>query len=80
MPKAAKTSPRPVYWGGRVESCDICGQPLASAKRIIDGRTNSGPWALMDVSCHKDHGLGLGTGSGQAYEKQADGRWLKVEG
>jgi hypothetical protein len=76
MPTA--TGKRPVYWMGSTASCDICKMPLG--KRIIDGKTNSGLWALMDPACHRNHGRGLGVGFGQAYEKQDDGRYLKVEG
>jgi hypothetical protein len=35
----------------------------------------------MTLKSWRLHGFGkLGTGYGQKYEKQADGRWLKVEG
>jgi hypothetical protein len=47
---------------------------------FIDGRTNLGPWATMTPASWRQYGTGLGTGYGQRYQKQADGRWLKVEG
>lgn len=79
MLKTTKYEPRRVYWQGtQVADCDLCNQPIT--KRMIDGKTTSGPWGLMCVPCHKTHGTGLGTGRGQAYEHQTDGRWLKVEG
>jgi hypothetical protein len=48
---------------------------------MYDGRTNVGPWANMAEQSWRIYGIGkLGTGYGQKYKKQADGRWLKVEG
>jgi len=37
-----------------------------------------GPWANMCCDCHARCGEGVGTGKGQLYEKQTDGRWLKI--
>jgi hypothetical protein len=51
------------------------------ANVIIDGKTKHGPWALMTPLSWDLHGIGqLGTGLGQRFEKQLDGKWLKVEG
>jgi hypothetical protein len=72
------TTKSAVYWSGEVARCDVCLQP--HGKRFIDGRTTSGSWALMDPRCHEAYGVGLGVGRGQAYEKQTDGRYLKIEG
>jgi len=48
---------------------------------MIDGRTKMGPWANMTPESWKTHGIGLlGTGYGQMYKKQDDGRWLKIQG
>ena len=48
---------------------------------IIDGATKLGPWALMTPKSWKIHGHGkLGTGLGQRYKKQKNGKWLKVQG
>jgi hypothetical protein len=69
---------RKVYWMGPVPlECQISGRVLG--KRFVDGSTSRG-WAIMHPMAHADHGRGLGTGRGQLYEKQADGRWLKIEG
>jgi hypothetical protein len=35
---------------------------------------------MMDPTCHRLHGVGLGVGMGQRYVRQADGRWLKTGG
>jgi len=60
------------------ENCDLCGKP--KPEPFVDGKTKDGPWAYMCLNCHKDSGIGFGTGHGQKYEKQADGSFKKVEG
>lgn len=76
------------------ESCDICSCPITHV--FIDGRTTLGGWANMCITCYcvtarcnragPSHGRAmlvgfpLGCGSGQRYEKQDDGRWVKTEG
>lgn len=70
---------QPRYWCGPApEECDICHTSLTTT--FIDGATTYGPWGCMCVSCHAMDGRGLGTGHGQKYERQPDGRWLKVAG
>jgi hypothetical protein len=50
-------------------------------EQFVDGKTNMGPWAIMTPSSWRLNGVGqLGLGRGQRYERQADDRWLKVEG
>lgn len=67
------------YWLGHVGQADDFNSAIGD--EIIDGKTRQGPWALMTPSSWRLHGIGkLGTGYGQRYQKQADGRWLKVEG
>lgn len=61
---------------GTVEACDICTRPITAV--FIDGKTAMGPWANMCVICHAGNGGKLGTGRGQRYEKQPDGRWAKM--
>lgn len=66
------------YCGSAPTSCDICSHPITET--FVDGKTNMGPWGNMCPSCHGSHGCGLGTGRGQKYQRQPDGRWLKVGG
>ena len=73
-----------VYWVGDVDDCDGCQRPLKDQHSISDIRSNRGSWGLFCDQCvpfwsanpYDHYGLGLG----QRYVKQADGRWLKVEG
>lgn len=66
------------YWMGDVPSkCQISGRPLVD--RFVDGATLRG-WAILHPITHTEYGRGLGMGRGQLYEKQADGRWLKIDG
>ena len=67
-----------VYWCGKVGDQDDFDEPITDV--FIDGRTTSGPWAIMSPASFKAFGMGLGTGRGQVYKLQADGRWLKIEG
>ncbi|MHA2384155.1 MAG: hypothetical protein ACXACT_16400 [Candidatus Thorarchaeota archaeon] len=79
--KRRMESPKPkrkVYWLGNIDTCNIC--PTKITTTFIDGKTTMGPWAILCPQCHKDVGYGLGTGLGQRYVLQEDGRWLKVEG
>ena len=72
-------APRQRFWMGEVPGFDDFGNPIE--KEFVDGKTRFGPWAFMTPAAFSSNGLGrLGTGFGQRYEKQANGRWLKVEG
>ena len=67
------------YWCGEIGPEDDFGAPIVD--EFIDGKIANGQWANMAPSSWRMYGLGkLGTGWGQRYEKQEDGRWLKVEG
>jgi hypothetical protein len=68
-----------VYWLSPLADVDDFGRPYRGV--MIDGATKQGPWANMSEASWLVNGLGrLGVGYGQKYKKQADGRWLKVEG
>jgi hypothetical protein len=67
------------YWHGDLGITDDFGMIYGTI--MIDGKTRQGPWANMTEKSWKKHGIGrLGTGYGQKYQKQSDGRWLKIEG
>jgi hypothetical protein len=74
-----RPSPAPIYWHGESpDRCIVCRQPFRNS--FIDGATRAGRWGLLDLACHRVHGLGLGVGKGQLFRRQPDGRWLKTEG
>ncbi len=64
----------PVYWLSPLGSVDDFGHPYVD--EMIDGKTQFGPWANMTPENWEIFGAGLG----QRYQRQPDGRWLKVEG
>ena len=66
------------YWLSDVPSRDDFGEPIREV--FIDGATIHGPWGIMTPQSHDIYGRGLGEGLGQKYLKQANGKWLKVEG
>ncbi len=67
------------YWMGPAPTkCDVSGADITD--RFIDGKILGGPWANMCPAVHQMAGCGLGTGRGQEYTKQSDGRWLKTGG
>jgi hypothetical protein len=67
------------YWSSPLPDKDDFGDLYKD--EMIDGKTRGGPWGNMTPESWKKHGVGkLGTGYGQRYKKQPDGKWLKVEG
>jgi hypothetical protein len=68
------------YWLSPVGEKDDFGQPIGDV--IYDAKTRMGPWALMSQRSWVNYAFSplLGTGYGQRYEKQEDGRWLKTAG
>lgn len=46
--------------------CDYCTMAGKSEDAAYDGKTKQGPWANMCQKHFKIHGVGLGTGRGQA--------------
>ena len=67
------------YWTGNIGKTDDFGKPITDI--VYDGKTVMGPWAMMTPVSWMVYGVGkTGTGYGQKYQRQDDGRWLKVEG
>jgi hypothetical protein len=67
------------FWMGTVPKKDDFGQEITD--EFIDGKTTQGPWGFMTPDSWEEHGIGkLGTGLGQKYKKQENGKWLKIEG
>lgn len=67
------------YWMGSVPRIDDFHQEIKDI--FIDGKTTQGPWAFMTPESWEKEGVGkLGLGLGQKYQKQENGKWLKIEG
>ena len=69
-----------VYYTSPVpEQCQICTEPMPFV--MYDAKVpGHGSWGNICGECFELHGCRLGTGYGQKYSKQSDGKWLKVEG
>ena len=67
-----------VFFINAPERCDVCDDSFDQT--MYDARSAFGPWANMCEGCWKDAGSPLGTGRGQKYKLQPDGKWLKVAG
>jgi hypothetical protein len=66
------------FWNGDPPArCDVDQKPITTV--FVDAATRQG-WGILCPGCHKTHGCGLGTGKGQEYTKQPDGRWRKTGG
>jgi hypothetical protein len=68
------------YWMGTVRDRDDFGLEIKDT--FYDGVVaNTSSWAIMTPTSFLMYGCGrTGTGVAQKYERQKDGRWLKVEG
>lgn len=68
-----------VWWSSEnPTNCDSCGSKIKDM--FFDAKTKGGPWGCLCLSCFTLDGVGLGTGRGQRYQKQSNGRFLKVSG
>jgi hypothetical protein len=76
---APPPDPNKIYWRGPMHRTDHFGIPYRNT--MIEGRTKMGPWANMTEESWRHFGVGqLGDNLGQKYQRQTDGRWLKIEG
>jgi hypothetical protein len=66
------------YWTGDVGSVDDFDAPIVNV--FYDAATTMGSWAIMSPRSFSMYGRGVGQGVGQKYERQPDGKWLKVLG
>ncbi len=59
--------------------CDICGKTIHG--NLYDGaRSDDITWATMCQSCFREHGQGVGWGTGQQYREFEDGSFILVAG
>lgn len=66
-----------VYHSNPPSTCDACEGAIGTV--FSDARLQ-GRWGNFCHSCTQAHRIQFGTGRGQLYRKQADGRYLKVKG
>jgi hypothetical protein len=73
-------SEKVVHWMSEIPThCQLSGRKIT--KRFVDGRApGRSSWACMHPDYFRQIGGNLGTGNGQLYVRQDDGRWLKTEG
>lgn len=69
-----------VYWVGVIpEKCELSNIPIINL--FVDGRIpGRSTWAAMHPVTFAEIGGTYGMGQGQLYQKQKDGRWLKIAG
>ncbi len=75
-----KTGNTPVYYHGAPDACDMCKQGFGNTMYDCSIPTAGGSWGNVCVSCFRRNYCSIGTGRGQQYAKQLDGRWLKIGG
>lgn len=74
----SKGGPR-YYTGSPPSRCDLCPQQLTAI--FYDAVVPKfGTWGNICATCFDVYECKLGTGSGQEYELQGDGRWMKTDG
>lgn len=78
-PSSSDMTKRKTYWLGKLDDeCQLCHKSFGAV--MYDASIGMGPWGNICQRCFKAHGCKLGTGFGQKYELQKNGRWLKVGG
>lgn len=71
---------KPYYWSGSPPSrCDLCERPFGNLMFDVYVK-HFHTWGNLCVECSAAHQCEVGTGKGQCYELQADGRWMKTGG
>lgn len=68
-----------MYWCGDITDCDLCGQPFAPMRFMIDAIFRGGVGANVCALCFLKEGTGIGTGRGQIYEADEKG-WRHIAG
>jgi|GEM_PF-1003015 len=68
-----------MYWCGSVTHCNLCAEPLAPLRFMVDASLKRGIAANVCALCFLLEGRGIGTGRGQVYENSANG-WRYIAG
>lgn len=62
-----------VIFSGAPKQCDICKGEFSGV--MFDARTRQGPWGCLCGSCFRNENGKLGTGLGQKYLTNSQGKW-----
>ncbi|MBK1637298.1 hypothetical protein [Rhodovulum adriaticum] len=68
-----------MFWCGDITDCDLCGQPFALMRFMIDAILLGGVGANVCALCFLKEGTGIGAGRGQIYETDEKG-WRHIAG
>jgi len=60
------------------KACEVCETPILN--EFYDARLKTGQWACLCHRCWSLHGVGLGVGRGQHFERIENNKWVKVDG
>jgi hypothetical protein len=62
-------------------NCDLCHTEFSMEPgTLMYDAAFRGPWGCFCDSCFKKHGMQIGTGKGQKYERREDGSFERVAG
>jgi len=79
MPGSLPATPPKVYWSSPLpDACQLTGKPFNGV--MYDANLPGLGWGNFCFEAFDERGGKLGTGLGQKYRLQDDGRWLKVAG
>lgn len=77
----AKIVTKKVYWLGTLkDECNMCRSSFKDVMYDAALPHYGGMWGCVCKRCFIDAGGKTGLGFGQRYDKQKDGKWLKVAG
>lgn len=69
------------FWlGSPIEKCDLCHRRMDKLACFYDANVPGESWGNICHGCFTAHRCKLGTGLGQKYSRQPDGKWLKTGG
>lgn len=68
----------PTYWYGDITVCDYCRGPFRGD--VMYDASLGIAWGNVCQRCFDALGCKLGTGFGQKYELQTNGKWKKTKG
>lgn len=67
-------------WIGQLDGCNCCNKQFSKVTVMYDANLPRMGWGNWCHGCFTEYGGKLGTGRGQKYKRNADGKFEKVEG